>query len=148
MRYSLVRLLLLFSSFLPPACATYHISTQNLVEQMANSGTGKKTLGEFPITPLIHFNKFSVIVFYEGSVNGNDLRTVTCLDKNDKAMTLNVDNRTSVRITRVDHSRVTFYFNTLLIRDSTITGSKTHFFEAHITPVMLKDVSKIEIQKD
>ncbi len=140
--------ILFFCLILLTGCATYHISTQSLLEQMAGSGTEKKTLGVFPVSPLIHFNAFSIIVFYQGSVKGNDLRTDTCLDKNGKETTFDVDNRTSVRITRVDNSRVTFYFNTLLIQDSTITGSKTHFFEAHITPVMLKDVSKIEIQKD
>jgi hypothetical protein len=59
-----------------------------------------------------------------------------------------VTNRTSVRITLADSSRTTFYFNTLLIKDSTISGSKTHFFEAHIRPIKLRDIAKIELQKD
>jgi hypothetical protein len=118
-------------------CATYHISTQSLVQQFADTQPEKKSvvLVVFPF-------------FIPFSVNGNSLQTLKVLDKNGKEAVIPVTNRTSVRITRNDSSRTTFYFNTLLIQDSTITGSKTHFFEAHIKPMKLKDIAKIEVQKD
>jgi hypothetical protein len=138
---------LLFGLLFLTGCATYHISTQSLVEQMANSGTEKKTsedlAGSFQFSP-----RLSVVIFYEGTVKGNTLTKITCLDNKGKEATLDVDNRTSIRITKTDSSRVTFYFNTLLVHDSIISGSKTHFFEWQIHPVLLKDISKIEIQKD
>src|SRR5579863_1504490 len=121
-----------FCLILLTGCATYHITTQSLVEQMANSGTEEKTVTGFA----------PPFIFYSGSVNGNSLTKITCLDKDGKEVTFDVGNRTSVRITKLDNSRVTFYFNTLLIKDSTITGDKTHFFKSLIKPVMLKDVSK------
>jgi hypothetical protein len=138
MRYFPVQWLFLFCSLLLPACATYHISTQSLVEQMANSGTEKKTIVGFA----------PPYFFYKGSVKGNDLTKITCLDKNGKEARIDVTNKTSVRITELDSSRVTFYFNTLIIHDSVITGSKTHFFQWSFKPVMLRDISNIEIQKD
>ena len=52
----------------------------------------------------------------------------------------------SVRIIKNDGKKNTFYFNTLLIKDSTITGSKTHFMKSNIKPISIKDVRRIEIQ--
>ena len=118
------------------SCATYHLSTDSLVQQFANTQPERK----YTYEPTLFFIPFSV--------NGNSLQTITCLDKNGKETTFDVTNRTSVRITLTDNSRTTFYFNTLLIQDSTISGSKTHFFEAHIRPIKLRDIAKIEIQKD
>jgi len=85
--------------------------------------------------------------FIPFSVDGNSLHQLKCVDKNGKEATIDVSNRTSVRITLADSSHKTFYFNTLLLKDSTITGSKTHFFEMHIKPILLRDVVKIEVQK-
>lgn len=127
---------LLVIPLLLTSCTTYHLSTQSLVQQFADTKPEKKYI-YLPSLPFIPF-----------SVSGNSLQTIKCLDKHGKETTIVVTNRTSVRITRTDSSRTTFYFNTLLIRDSTISGSKTHFFEAYITPIKLRDVAKIELQKD
>ena len=126
---------LLAATLLLTGCATYHLSTESLVEQMANTQPEKK----FIYAPSLPFIPFSV--------EGNNVHQLTCLDKNGKEVTFEVSNRTSVRLTLADSSRTTFYFNTLLLKDSTISGSKTHFFEMHIKPVKLRDVVKIEVQK-
>jgi hypothetical protein len=60
---------------------------------------------------------------------------------------LPVTPHTAVRISTKDNKRVQLYFNTLLIKDSTITGSKSHFFNAPVTPIIFGDITKIEIQK-
>ena len=78
-------------------------------------------------------------------VKGNDLTTITCLDKKGNMRTVGVTNRTGIRITENDKSRITFYLNTVALTDSTITGSKTHFFNAPIKPVRFSDIQKIEI---
>ncbi len=118
-------------------CATYHVSTESLVKQFANSSAEKKKT-VLPIFPY---------VFFIDTVTGNDLATITCLDKNGQEKIIPITNRTGVRITKTHSSRVTFYFDTLLLKDSTITGSKTHFFNAHIKPIPFSYISKIEIQK-
>lgn len=128
-------LLLLTAPLLLTGCATYHLTTESLVQQMANTQPEEK----FIYAPTLPFIPFSV--------EGNSLHQLTCLDKNGKEVTFDVTNRTSVRLTLADSSRTTFYFNTLLLKDSTISGSKTHFFEMHIKPVKLRDVVKIEVQK-
>ena len=129
-------LLFLCAPLLLGGCATYHLSTDSLVKQMADTQPERKYI----YTPATLFIPFSV--------DGNSLHRLKCLDKNGKETTIDVDNRTSVRITLLDNSRKTFYFNTLLLKDSTITGSKTHFFEMHIKPVNLRDIAKIQVQKD
>jgi hypothetical protein len=128
-------LLYLSAPLLLTGCATYHLSTESLVQQMANTQPEKKYI----YTPSFPFVPFSV--------DGNSIHQLKCLDKNGKETTIDVTNRTSVRITLADSSRRTFYFNTLLLKDSTVSGSKTHFFEMHIKPVKLRDVVKIEVQK-
>jgi hypothetical protein len=81
------------------------------------------------------------------AVKGNDLKTVKCVDKNGKEKEITVTNRTGVRITKTDNSKTTFYFNTLLIKDSSIVGSKTHFFNDKVKPIKFSDISKIEIME-
>lgn len=127
--------LYLMSLFFLVSCATYHLSTDSLVQQMADTRPEK----QYIYTPSLPFIPFSV--------DGNNLHQLKCLDKNGKETTIEVTNRTSIRITLADSTRQTFYFNTLLLKDSTVSGSKTHFFEMHTKPIKLRNVAKIEVQK-
>jgi hypothetical protein len=129
--------LLLGVSILFSGCTTYHLSTQSLLEQFANSGTEKKT------TILIVAPYF----FFPGSVKGNDLTSIVCQNNKGNAETIVIAQRTAIRITKTDGSRTTFYFNTLIIKDSTITGSKSDFFNVPIKPIKLEDIAKLEVQK-
>jgi hypothetical protein len=110
-------------------CATYQISTTSLTEQLNGNAVSKGYL------------------MAADNVKGNDLEKVRCIDKNGKETELPVTNRTGVKITKTDNSKTTFYFNTLLIKDSSIVGSKTHFFNAKVKPIKLNDIIKIEIMK-
>jgi len=128
-------LLYISASLLLTSCSTYHLSSESLVQQMADT----KPERQYIYSPNLPFIPFSV--------DGNSLHQLKCIDKNGKETTIVVTNRTSVRITLADSSHKTFYFNTLLLKDSTISGSKTHFFEMHIKPILLRDVVKIEVQR-
>lgn len=129
--------LLAVCTLLLSGCATYHLSTQSLLEQFAGTQKEKKIL--IVIMP--------PYFFYPGIVDGNSLRTIDVLDKSEQPHTLNVNRHTGVRITQKTGKRTTFYFNTLLLKDSTITGSKTHFFTAKIKPIQFANIEKIELQK-
>jgi len=109
------------------SCASYIVTTDSLAKQLNGVEVNKGYL------------------FASSSVKGNDLKTIKCMDKNGKEMVLAVTNRTGVRIFKTDSSKVTFYFNTLLIKDSSITGSKTHFFKDNVKPIKFSDISKIKI---
>lgn len=132
---SIVSLLLTFAIFLT-GCQTYHISTQSLLEQLAETQKEKKVsvVVAFPIV-------------FPGIVTGNSLRKIKVLDKMNRECILPVTNRTSVRIIKKDGTRKTFYFNTLLIKDSIITGKNDHFIGVNIKPINLNNIEKIELQE-
>ena len=129
-------LLLVCGVILLSSCATYHISTQSLLEQFANAKQETK------INFIIAFP-----FFLPGVVNGNDLSEIRCLDKNNNEKTIRVTNHTGIRITKKNKTRKTFYFDTLIIQDSTINGAQSHFLGLGIKPINLNDIEKIELQK-
>src|ERR1700733_14180865 len=104
-------------SLMLSGCATYHLTTQSLLEQFADSGTEKKVnyIVAFPFV-------------FPGVVKGNTLRELKVTDAAGKEQMLHVTTRMGIRITTKGGKRNTFYFDTLLIQDSTITGKKDHFF--------------------
>lgn len=127
LKYLALSTLCLFTS-----CTTYYLTTQSLIEQMYNTQKEKKiTIG----VPLV------------GVVDGNNLREIKVKDKSDNTIVLPVTHHTSIRITQKNGKRITFYLNTLIIKDSVITGKKDHFFGINITPIHLRDIEKIELQK-
>lgn len=111
------------------SCASYIISTSSLSEQLTGGIESKGYL------------------LAKDAVKGNDLETIKCVGKNGKEKEIKVTNRTGVRITKTDKSKIRFYFNTLLIKDNSIIGSKTHFFNDKVKPIKFNDISKIEIME-
>ncbi len=118
------------------SCVTYHVSAQSLVEQFA--GVRQETKVNIVLAPPF---------FFPVAVDGNSLRNITVLDKNDKKHTLPVTRHMGIKITQNSGKKTTFYFDTLLLKDSTITGNKTHFFRSHIKPILFANINKIELQK-
>ncbi|MFI0490307.1 hypothetical protein [Flavobacterium sp.] len=121
---------LLFSS-----CATYHITTQSLVEQLANTHKENKKLLVIAFPFFIPF-----------TVEGNSLSEIKVLDINEKEKNIFVTNHTGIRITKKDGKRKTFYFNTLILKDSLVTGKVDHFLGVNINPINLNNIEKIELQ--
>jgi hypothetical protein len=117
-------------------CATYHLSTQSLIVQLANTQPERK------VNVII-----ALPLFFRGEVMGNSLKEVSVLDKNDKEVVLPVTRHMGIRITQKDGKRNTFYFDTLILRDSLITGKKDHFFGINLNPINLNNVQKIELQR-
>jgi hypothetical protein len=128
--------LIVSSSLLLSSCTTYHMTTQSLLEQLADTQKEKK------VTVLVAFP-----LVFPGVVTGNSLRQIKVLDKNEKECIIAVTNHTGVRVTKKDGTRKTFYFNTLIIQDSIITGKNDHFIGTNIKPINLNNIEKIELQK-
>lgn len=118
------------------SCQTYHMTTKSLIEQLADTQKEKKVnfIVAFPF-------------FFPGIVTGNSLREVKVLDKYEKEVFLTVTHHTGVRITKKDGKRKTFYFDTLIIQDSLITGKNDHFIGVSIKPINLNNIDKIELQR-
>ncbi len=95
--------------------------------------------------------KVNVIIafpfFFPGEVVGNSLTEVRVLDKNENEVVIPVTYATGVRVTKKDGKSKTFYFDTLIIKDSLITGKKDHFFGQSIKPINLNSIEKIELRK-
>lgn len=134
---TILAFLVLTSIVFLSSCATYHITTQSLLEQFADVYPEKK----------VNFIIVYPYFFFPGIVNGNSLSEIVVLDKNNNEYILPVSHTTGVRITKKDGKRKTFYFDTMLIQDSIITGKNEHFFGTNIKPIKLSDVEKIELQK-
>ena len=118
------------------SCQTYHMTTESLLVQLSNTQKEKKVnvIVAFPF-------------FFPGVVTGNSIREVKVLDKMEKEVILPVNHRTGVRITKKDGKRNTFYFDTLIIQDSIVTGKKDHFIGMNIKPINLNNIAKIELQR-
>src|SRR5664279_4490692 len=116
-------LLLIFSISLS-VFAPYHLSTKSMLEQFANTHKQEK------VNLLIAFP-----FFFPFEVTGNDLTEIKVLDKNNIENILPITHHTGVRITKKDSKKNTFYFDTLIIQDSTITGKKDHFIGVNINPI-------------
>ena len=117
-------------------CTTYHMTTESLLTQFAD--VQPETKKNFIIAlPLV----------FPGIVEGNSLTEIKVLDQHDAEHTIPVTSHTGVRITTKDGKKRTFYFDTLLIKDSTINGKKSHFVGLDVKPVKLSDIDKIELQR-
>src|SRR6266446_9223541 len=124
-RKSLLRLTFIsVCFFMLVGCSTYYLSTESMLEQFSYSHPDLK------ITESLYIS---------GTVLGNDLTEIKCTDKNGFERTVHINTHTNVRITKKDSSSTIFYFNTLIIKDSLITGSKSHFVEVNIIPIKLSD---------
>ena len=126
-----------FAAFALSGCGTYQLTNQSLLEQFAAARTEKK----------VNIFLFPPYLFFPGIVKGNNLRSVTCVDAKGNNKVIRVGRRTGVKIIKNDGKQVSFYFDTLILKDSTISGSKTHFFNAPIKPVLLSEIKKIEIMQ-
>jgi len=136
MKSKLLAIAAILSSLLLSSCATYHLTTESLLTQFADARKEKKVnfIVAFPLV-------------FPGIVTGNSLRQIRVLDSKEHEQVIPVTHRTGVRITKKDGKRNTFYFDTLIIQDSTITGKKDHFFGINIKPINLNSIQKIELQK-
>ncbi len=131
-----LRIIIALATLAICGCTTYHLSTGSLLQQFADVHPETKTnlIIAFPL-------------IFPGTVTGNSLSSIKVLDQKNTEHTIPVTNHTSVRITKKDGTRKTFYFDTLLIQDSVINGKKSHFVGIDIKPIKLDDIEKIELQR-
>ena len=122
-------ILILFCIFIVSGCTTYYVSTQNFLEQFDSSGIQNRGF------------------LFPNAIKGNNLDSLTCFDKKGNKHTIPVTPHTAIRITKTDNKRTQIYFDTIILKDSTITGSKSHFIKMTIDPIKFSEIAKIEIQK-
>ena len=109
------------------SCTVYKIPTESFFDQI------KKTAPQ------------NVGYYVSGDVKGNDLKSLQITDSLGQIKYLDVNNKTEVRIEQFNKLKVTYYLNTVTIRDSLLFGSKTHYFTTGSKGILIKNISKIEI---
>ncbi len=117
------------------SCANYHITTESLLEQLQMADH------ESPINDMIPFR-----VEIANTVYGNTLSKIKVLDHKQHECVIPITNETGLRITKKDGSSELFYFDTLLLQDSSMTGKSRRFYCEYIQPILLSSIQKIEVQ--
>ena len=148
----------LFVVLLLCGCNTYHLSTESLVKQVADVKTEtRRSTRIVPVPIFTSLNPATLLLgaaltvpFFLIPANVDTLyilRNITLQDKKGREHTIPVNDRTGIKITQKSGKHTTFYLNTLKVKDSGITGQKTHFFKTYIKPIPIDSISKIEVQK-
>jgi len=136
-RLQSIKLILLIAVMsLITSCATYTISKGELHKQIA---TAVPVEGTFFYTP-------GGLFLFNHSMN-NGIRSLSVLTAEGKEISINVTQRTSIRIHTKDGDYSMFYFDTMFMKNDSIIGDRTHFFPSAIKPIAFSDVVKIELQR-
>jgi hypothetical protein len=113
------------------------MSTQSLIEEIEHPDTTKIAYKGGPQIGIIPI---------EGKTKYMYVLKIRCLDKNEEEGMLRVSQKTQIRVTKKDKTRCVFYYDTIKMKDSIITGIKSKDLHLKIEPIKLSDVVKVEIQ--
>jgi hypothetical protein len=120
---------------LSTACKNYYLTTDSLKTQFRGIDSTR-------LRPVI----------VQGPMGGrfqylaNPIREIACVDKNGNAAQLINSPSIEMRISQADGKRSVFYFDRVLVTDSTLTGVQSRFISSIRKTIRLKDIRKIEIQ--
>ena len=131
-----IKIYALLFGILISGCSTYYLSPDSLRSQIQSA---------VPKEGTYFYSPGGLFLFNKSTLNG--IRKIIVKDKDGNEKTLQVTQRTGIRIFKKDGDYSTFYFDTLFLLDSTIVGDRTHFFPSKIKPIPFKDITKIELQK-
>lgn len=115
------------------SCKTYLIPKESFVKQMASSNH----------TEVATRGPYGGIYIYES----NGIKEINCIDKEGKEKSLINSPSIEMRITHgAKNKRTVFYFDTVVLQDSVITGNISRFIPNLTRTISLRSISKIEIQ--
>jgi hypothetical protein len=115
------------------SCATYHTTVDRLAASFQYVGEGS------------HVALTTGMAFH---APGNNLSRIKVLDQEGYETELIVTFQTSIRIIKKDGSKTSFLLSIMQLKDSVITGNRSNMIGLSITPIHLRDVDKIEFQKN
>ena len=115
------------------SCATYHTTVDRLAASFQYVGEGSHVA----LTPGMAYR-----------APGNNLNRIKVLDKDGYETELIVTFQTGIRITEKDGRQTSFLLSTMMLKDSIITGNRSNMIGLPIKPIHLRDVYKIEFQKN
>lgn len=126
-----------FLGLLVISCKTYVISPQSFKDQFKridSLSTGTKTINN----PM---NGFTAI-----SYEGNQLQAIMVQDKKGNQDMLSVSPSLETRVTLKNGKRYHFYFDTLILKNDTLSGGPSRFISGITRKIPFDSIQKIEIQ--
>lgn len=127
--------LLISSIFmLASSCANYYLTTDSLRTQFAGIDSTKL----IPVTMRGGVKRYEYLA--------NPISVINCVDKRGNPAQLKNGPSIEMRVTEVNGKRSIFYFDRILVTDSTLYGVQSRFIDSIKKTLRLKDIKKIEIQ--
>ena len=100
------------------SCTTYYISVNSFKEQFKDGLITAKT------------------------------KTINCIDKTGNPISLTNTHNLEIRFTYGEkNKRTVFYFDSMFVNDSTVTGSESIFIKSLKKIILFDSITKIELQK-
>lgn len=128
-------LTLLIILALVSSCSNYYLTTDGLRKQFegVDSTTFKTVTVRGPVGERYHYL-------------ANPIDIIECYDKNGNPHRLRNSPSIEMRVTDIIGKKRIFYFDRVMVTDSTLIGAQSRFISSMNKTIKLKDIKKIEIQ--
>ena len=117
------------------SCVTYYITTDSLREQFSDIDSTKLR------TVTVRGPAGDVNKYLENHIN-----IIDCTDKNGNPSQLTNSPSIEMRVTLTSGKRPVFYFDRILVTDSTLYGVQSRFIPSIDKSIKLRDIKRIEVQ--
>jgi hypothetical protein len=121
------------------SCSTLTLTTQQTIQEY--SKVSDKTVYEY-----YDFRLGLISALGRGKQFNNGLKYVYAYNLDNKRCKVEINDKTTLRITKRDGSKVNMYFDTSFLKDSCLYGNKSHFVDLPAGPFKIIELKKIEIQ--
>ena len=131
-KYTTIGLLLIITS-----CKTYTIPTESFKKQFTKTEHIQEKEVEIN-NPLLYGNlKYSA----------NNIKTLNVVDKKGNELTIQNSPSLEMRVTHKNGKKYVFYFDTIILENDTLKGSRSRFTPNLTRSVPFDSIVKIEIQE-
>ena len=120
-------------------CSTLTLTTEQTVKEY--SKVNDKTVYEY-----YDFRLGLISALGRGKQFNNGLQYIYAYNKDNKKCKVEINEKTTLRITKQNGRKVNMYFDTSFLKDSCLYGNKSHFIDLPAGPFKITDLKKIEIQ--
>jgi len=119
------------------SCSSYTISVGSFREQMVHANT--ENLKEVEINdPTNSHHNIGYLA--------NGIKSIIVIDKDGKEIILENSPKLEMRITQKSGKKSILYFDTAIIENDTLKGTKSRYFQNLKQEIPMNDIKKIEIQ--
>jgi hypothetical protein len=121
------------------SCSTLSLTTDQSIQEY--SKVNDKTIYEY-----YDFRLGLISALGHGKQFNNGLKYIYAYNSENKRCKVEIDDKTTLRITKNDGSKVNMYFDTSFLKDSCLYGNKSHIIDLPAGPFKITELRKIEIQ--